>query len=175
MIRKIVISSQPSIRDVSIPVVKFDQKTKNLARDLIDTLKTQKDPEGVGLAASQVGKNVRMFVMEFKKGYKIIINPKILKISPIKDDASEIDRKAIMEGCLSAPNYYGPVLRAKKINISFNDLTGIKKYEEFRGFPAHIIQHEIDHLNGILFVDRLIEQKKSLYLLKGDEWHEVDI
>lgn len=173
MIRKIVLSTNPLVREKSKPVKKFDKKLKQLAKDLIDTLKVQKDPEGVGLAACQIGKllNVFAFVDKDKK-IKVIVNPKVILTKYQKQKRS---KKKILEGCLSIPNYYGQVKRPSEITISYQDIEGNKKTETFKGFQAHIIQHELDHLNGVLFIDHLIKQKQSLYELKEEGWEKVEI
>jgi peptide deformylase len=80
-----------------------------------------------------------------------------------------------MEGCLSLPDYYGPLQRSNKIKIKYLDLTGKQKEEEFTGLAAQIVQHEIDHLNGIMFVSKLLEQKAPLYKLEKNEWVEVEL
>jgi peptide deformylase len=80
-----------------------------------------------------------------------------------------------MEGCLSLPNYNGPLTRNNKITIKYLAETGEPRQESFEGFEAQIIQHEIDHLEGILFVDHLIKQNKPLYELVNGEWEEVEL
>ena len=80
-----------------------------------------------------------------------------------------------MEGCLSLPHYYGPLKRPKKITIKYLNSEANEVIEDFVGFTAQIVQHEIDHLNGILFIDRLLTDKKPLYKLAGDEWEEVEL
>lgn len=172
MIQKILRSDNPLLRQKSKPVKKIDSRTKALIADLKDTLLAQKEPEGVGLAAPQIGRFVRVFVMDFEGSVKTIINPKVINI----EKKAKSKNSNILEGCLSIPHYYGPLTRAKEIRIKFLDETGKEKVETFKSFNAQIIQHEIDHLDGVLFVDRLLEQKKSLYKYhpKTDEWEEVD-
>lgn len=185
MIRDILPASDPRLRQVSKPVSKIDKKTLELISDLKETLLAQKDPEGVGLAAPQIGKNVRVFVAKIGKNLKVVINPQILHVEKIASrkiparkgpkPASEKKDKRIMEGCLSLINFYGPLKRSEKIRLEYLGEDGKVKVETFTGFSAQIIQHEIDHLQGILFVDRLIEQKKPLFELVGDEWEKVEI
>lgn len=176
MNRKILKSTDPDLRRVSVPVKKIDKKIIALITDLKDTLKVQKDPEGVGLAAPQIGKPVRIFVFEFEDWKRVIINPKVLEISKAKSVVpAKGDGKEILEGCLSLPNYYGPLARSNKIKIEYMDEFGATKTEEFKGFIAQIVQHEIDHLEGILFVDRILEQKKPLFRFENDEWEEVEL
>lgn len=174
MIRKIVLAQDPNLRKPSKPVTKIDKKTLDLAKDLYDTLIAQKDPEGVGLAAPQIGVNFNMFAMEDGSDIKIITNPQILNVSK---SIKKFDKKdPVMEGCLSVPHYYGPLERAESVEIKYLDLTdGTEKIAKFKDFPAQIVQHEIDHLGGVLFIDHILEQKKSLYKLVGDEWEKVDL
>ena len=176
MIRKILKTDNARLRETSRPVGVIDKKILNLIQDLKDTLSAQKDPEGVGLAAPQIGKNLRLFVMLNKKEIRVVINPEIASLEPVKETAISNEKKdSIMEGCLSLPHYYGPLVRTQKLTLRYKTPEGEEKVEIFEGFTAQIIQHEVDHLNGILFVDRLLEQKKQLYKQEGDEWVEVDI
>ena len=173
MVRKILRTTDPNLRVASHPVAKIDKKILDLIEDLKDTLVSQKDPEGVGLAAPQIGKTVRIFVMLDSGVPRAIINPEVIKLgAKIK---AKTKKGQIMEGCLSLPNYYGPLKRAADITIKYSTSDGKEKIETFSGFTAQIVQHEIDHLNGILFIDRLLEQKKKLYKLEKDEWEEVEI
>ena len=174
MIRKILLSSDPILRKKSKPVVKIDKKIRDLIKDLRDTLSTQKDPEGVGLAAPQIGKNVRIFLAKYKNFERIVINPEIVKIEKSTKSKSKLKgNKEILEGCLSLPYYYGPLKRAPKVTIKYMNEQGKNVTETFEGFPAQIVMQEIDHLEGILFVDHLISEGKPLYKVDGDEWEEV--
>lgn len=174
MIKKIVPSTDPALRQKSKAVKVFDKKIKNLAKDLKDTLKVQTDPEGVGLAGCQIGKNLCIFAMEYQGGIKIIINPKILAISKKREEGKK-GKKEVMEGCLSVPNYYGPLHRAKWVKIKFQDEEGKEHVQTFSDFSAQIVLHEIDHLNGILFVDHLLKEGKYLYEITDKGWEEVRI
>ncbi|CAN5332209.1 peptide deformylase [soil metagenome] len=175
MILKVVGVKDPVLRQKAKPVLKIDKKILGLIADMHDTLKSQKDPEGVGLAAPQIGKSLRIFVVDYKNLKRVIINPEIVEISKVKKLNSESKEKDILEGCLSLPHYYGPIKRSKKIKIKFMDEKGKEQTEEFEGFNAQIIQHEIDHLNGTLFIDKIIEQDSPLYKFDGDEWEEVEL
>lgn len=172
MIRKIVTTKDNVLRKKAKSVKKIDKKILALIADMVDTLKSQKDPEGVGLAAPQVGKSLAIFVMKTRHTNKVIINPKVLEVSKEKQKKG---KNKILEGCLSLPNFYGPIKRARKIKISYLNPEGKKIEEEFTGFDAQIVQHEIDHLNGIIFVDRILEQKAPLYKFTKNDWEEVDI
>ncbi len=173
MIRQILPSTDKRLRLKSKEVVKIDKKIKLLIRDLKETLVAQKDPEGIGLAAPQIGKNVRIFVIKPKNKIDVIINPEVISIED--ENKNKKTKKNIMEGCLSLPHFYGPIKRSSKIKIKFLDEKGEIKIKEFTGIEAQIIQHEIDHLNGVLFIDRLLEQKKPLYEYVNGNWERVEI
>lgn len=179
MLRKILQSGDPILRLKAKKVLKVDKKAKQLIQDLKDTLASQKEPEGVGLAAPQIGKSLRVFVADFKGFKRVVINPEILSISKTphyaKASRGKKGNKEILEGCLSLPYYYGPLKRAAKITVKYLDETGKEVTETFEGFNSQIILHEIDHLEGILFVDRLLKEKKPLYKVEGDEWEEVEL
>jgi peptide deformylase len=184
MIRKIIDTKDPILRQKSKPVQKVDKKIKDLARDMADTLEIQKDPEGVGLAACQIGKALRMFAMVHNKKIRIIINPEIVSIEKIKPRPKKGSGKGkrkkehtILEGCLSIPYFYGPLKRSPKLTLKFMDLSGEEITEVFEGFPAQIVQHEVDHLNGRLFIDEILVQKRPLYKIdpKTDEWERVEL
>ncbi len=176
MIRKILRSGDPKLREISKPVAKIDSKILKLVQDLKETLAIQKDPEGVGLAAPQIGKRLRVFVANYKSLNRVVINPEIISTKN-KPRSTKVSRgkQEILEGCLSLPNYYGPLKRINLIKIKYLNEEGKETVEEFKGFDAQIILHEIDHLNGVLFLDRLLEQKKPLYKLEKDQWEEVEL
>jgi peptide deformylase len=175
VIRNIVPAKDPKLRKVSKSIKKIDKKMLSLAKDLKDTLRAQKDPEGVGLAAPQIGVFVRMFAMDNEGEILIVINPKIVSISKSVTINKKGEDDDILEGCLSIPNFYGPIKRSNKITIKYKDIKGDTITRAFKGFPAQIVQHEIDHLEGVLFVDKLLEQKKSLYKIVDNEWEKVDL
>lgn len=175
MILDILDAKEPSLRKKSKKVKKIDKKIKKLIADMKETLNAQSDPEGVGLAAPQVGKNLRIFMMKPEKEIKVVINPKVLSKKKLSDKSSIPQDKKIMEGCLSLPHFYGPLERDPEIEIEYLDIKGKKVKEKFTGFEAQIVQHEIDHLNGVLFVDRLLESRKPLYEWVDGEWERVDL
>jgi len=166
MVQKIIQSGNPILRKVSKPVGTIDKRVKALILDLKDTLAVQKDPEGVGLAAPQIGVNLRVFAVDFKDLKRIIINPEIVEL----DESKKINKQSlphggktkneILEGCLSLPHYYGPLKREAQVKLRYLDEKGSEVIEEFKDFNAQIILHETDHLNGFLFIDRLLEQKR---------------
>jgi len=176
MIQKILQSKDPVLQQKSKPVAKLDKKVLKLIQDLKDTLNSQKEPEGVGLAAPQIGKSLRVFLAKYKDFQRVVINPEIIKIEKkTLSEPKDKNKKEILEGCLSLPYYYGPLRRSPKITVKYLDQKGKKITETFEGFNAQIVLHEIDHLNGILFVDHLLEEKKPLYKVNGDEWEEIEL
>jgi peptide deformylase len=175
MNRKIIDVKNPLLRRKSKEVKTIDKKILGLIADMRETLKAQKDPEGVGLAAPQIGKNLRIFLIYYNGIEHVIINPRIVS-KPNTDIKTPYEGKnKVLEGCLSLPHYYGPIKRAKKITLTYMDENGKTTTRDFKGFLAHIIQHEIDHLEGVLFIDRILEQKGPLYRFKGDDWEEVEL
>jgi len=120
-----------------------------LAEDLEETMIKK---EGIGLAAPQVGENIRLIVINTKKGPILMFNPKIMKKSWLKEWGEE--------GCLSVPLVFGDVNRHKKITCVFCNRKGAKEKINASGLLARVIQHEIDHLDGILFIDKAKNLKK---------------
>ncbi len=180
MVKKIVTAKSPSLRVKSKVVAKIDKKIKALVVDMRDTLKTQKDPEGVGLAAPQIGKNLKIFLLNHEGVERVVINPEILETGETKTKKVKVKKQKkgdnLLEGCLSLPYYYGSLKRNSIIKIKYKNEQGKEIIEEFTGFLAQIVQHEIDHLNGILFIDRIIEQKSPLYKFsKNGDWEEVKL
>lgn len=176
-IKNVVNVKDSRLRLRSKKVGRVDKKVKALVKDLKDTLSAQVDPEGVGLAAPQIGKNLRVFVMKYNKKSSAFINPQVKYISERKDQKSKKKKtlKKIMEGCLSLPHFYGPLTRPYQVKLQYTNESGKSLTKTFQGFEAQIIQHEIDHLNGVLFIDRLLESKMPLYELVNGEWEEVEI
>jgi len=185
MVRPIITPPDSRLRTKSKSITKIDKRIKGIIQDLKDTLSAQVDPEGVGLAAVQIGKNEQIFLMRFSakdakshgetEREKIVINPKIISIDKLTK-LEQKSKKEILEGCLSIPHYYGPLVRSGKVTLEYMDESGKTKTQTFTGFPAQVVLHEVDHLNGVLFIDRLLEQGKKLYEhTADDEWIEVEI
>jgi len=145
-------------------------------------LTSQNDPPGVGLAANQVGLDLSIFIIRptEKSKTKIFINPKIVKSSQTliereRNNPSKKRKKKIkLEGCLSIPRIWGPVKRSDRVFLKYQDLTGKKYLKWFTGFEAIIIQHEMDHLNGVVFTQRSIEQKGQIYREEKDELVKIE-
>jgi peptide deformylase len=164
---KILTVPNSILREKSQPVV-WDKKTQDLAATLKKALTDNKGGvKGVGLAAVQIGTPKRVFVAYSEKSKKFLtfINPEITWLS--KRLTSKKDQK--YEGCLSLPNKWTRIKRAKEIKVKYQTETGQTQTRQFSGQMAIIVQHEHDHLEGILFVDRVLEQKAKLYELKKDE------
>lgn len=132
----------------------IDERIKELAQDMLDTMYKS---DGIGLAACQVGilkrivvYDVRYIEEDAKKEGHVLINPKITSRSKTMVE--------VEEGCLSFPDVYKPVIRHEKITVEYTDLDGKKKKINATGMEAIVLQHEIDHLDGIVFLDRYDEQ-----------------
>lgn len=150
-------------------VTRFDASLKHILSEMKQSLITAVDPVGVGLAAPQIGYSLRIFAIKPAKNSRVwfFINPKIIT-SSIEEIEIPKDN-APLEGCLSVDNTWGVVRRKKEVTIEYQDINGNKVIKSFIGFPAVIIQHEIDHLNGILFTQRVLEQKGKLFEIVKDK------
>lgn len=159
MILPILSYPNPSLKKRSSEVTSFDEKLHTLLEDMYETMLSR---DGVGLAGIQVGEAQRILVIniprEDKKQYKEdlleIINPKIIK------KEGEI---FFTEGCLSVPNFYEDVMRFDEVEIAYQDRFGNLQTLHAQGYLAVAIQHEMDHLDGILFVDRLSMMKRKKF------------
>lgn len=152
------------------PVQKADKTLIKIIEAMKKTLLSTRDPIGVGLAAPQIGKSLRIFITKpwEKSPISVFINSEIVWQSPDKTTGVP-QRKNKFEGCLSIPDIWGMVHRAKKIKLRYQLPTTNYQLQThtrtFSGFLATIIQHEMDHLNGMLFTQRVLEQKEKLYKL----------
>jgi len=173
MIRKIVGATDPVLRNPCREIGKVDKKIKRLIADMKETLDIQKDPEGVAIAAPQIGKGLKIFVAKYEGQELVAINPEIVKISKTK--TTDEEARKTLEGCLSVPHYYSPILRSKRVRLKYLDENGNKQEKDFEGFWARIVQHETDHLKGVLFTDHVLAQRKPLYKVQGEDWEEVEI
>jgi len=156
---KIITIPNQILRQKSEKVSSFDDWLLNFCEDLKNLLEQQKNPTGLGLSAPQVGIPKRIFVGKIGKIIKPYINPKITKFSKEKTE--------IIEGCLSVPLYYGHVSRPAEINLEFQNQKGKKLHRHYKGISSRVIQHEVDHLNGILFIDHVHQQGGKLYKVIG--------
>jgi len=134
------------LRDKTV-AFEFSDFTRKELKALVQTMRlTMKKANGVGLSANQIGLNSNMFVAEYDNKFYAIFNPTITQ--------SSAETETVEEGCLSIPGQYGPVARARRITLVGQNIEKRKLKIRARGFLAKIFQHEIDHLNGILFIDK---------------------
>ena len=155
----IIIHPDPRLKKVSIPITNITDRIKQLSLDMLETMY---QASGVGLAAPQVGITKRLVVMDcseedVKKGV-ILINPEIIWTSE--------ENVSFEEGCLSIPDIREEIIRPKSVKVKFFDIYNSKQEEFFDGLWATCIQHEIDHLDGKLFIDYLGPMKRSLITRK---------
>ena len=156
-VKPIITIPNKLLEDPTEKVGKITDYIKDVAEDLLDTVLKAEDPEGAGLSANQIGVNKRMCVVRnFYEDPKldsvnsediVLINPKIIS----KSNETEMD----WEGCLSVPDVYGKVPRFKKIKIKAKDINGDTIRLTANGYFARVIQHELDHLDGILFTEKV--------------------
>ena len=155
-VKKILHYPNPSLLKTSLEIEKFDEHLASLSRDLVDTMY---DADGVGLAAPQLGINKRIFVMDCSrededKDCRVVINPKI------EHQSKELG--SYKEGCLSIPGITEEISRPKIIQVVYQDLNGGFQRASYDGLWSTCFQHELDHLNGKLFIDHLGPMKKML-------------
>ena len=144
--RKIVQVGDPILRKVCKPVENFDSKLGELIDDMIETLH---HAEGLGLAAPQVGILRRVCIVEYDDELYELVNPKL-----VKSKGKCVDN----EGCLSVPGYRGLVERPEQIDITYFDRNGKQHKLHAEGYFARVFLHEMDHLDGILFCDKMIKK-----------------
>jgi peptide deformylase len=164
-IRTILLYPHPILKKVCTPVEAIDREVSALIEDLLDTMAA--GPGSVGVAAPQIGVSLRVCVVnvsqnrlgkENNHGLLKLVNPEIIR----RDGAA-----VMREGCMSVPDYTGDVERATSITVRFLDGTGETREVEASGFEAVAIQHEMDHLDGILFLDRIASLKTGLFRRKS--------
>ena len=166
-LREIIILPDKQLRLVSKPIEKVTPEIRKLADDMFETMY---DAPGIGLAAIQVAQPVRLITMDLAKRDengetnrepRVFINPEII--------ASSAEMSVYEEGCLSIPEYYEEIERPAKVRVRFTDLDGKLHEEDAEGLYATCIQHEIDHLNGVLFVDYLSKLKRDRVMKKFEK------
>jgi len=163
----IITVPNPLLREKS-KAVTVDKKTLGLVKLLKETLIDREGKmKGVGLSAIQLGIPKKVFVAHSLESQRILtfINPEILWYS--KRQTNEKNRK--FEGCLSVPNKWSLIKRSKSIKIKYQTQSGQTQVRQFSDLTATVVQHEYDHLNGILFIDRALEQGAKIYELAKDE------
>ncbi len=149
-----MVIGDPVLRKPAEKVKHFDEELRRLVAKMFKAMYEGGETGGVGLAAPQIGVSKAVLVYDIGRS-GTMVNPRIIAHS----EETEVGE----EGCLSVPGVYGPVERYQWIVVEYRDINGKYKKEKFSGFDARVIQHEIDHLNGILFVDKVVD------------WSSVDI
>lgn len=157
-------ASNPILRTRCDTVISFDASLRELASDM---QKLQRIHHGTGLAAPQIGQPIQMAttIQWKKKGNKMAEIGETVLINPIivaKSDETFVSE----ESCLSLPDFVGYVQRHKRIMVDYQDLMGQKKTKEFTDYNAAVVQHEIDHLHGVLFIDKLVPAPKDYKKVK---------
>lgn len=159
---KILVTPDKFLRKVAKPVAKLDKKLEQQIAEMIVTLKSAKDPEGVGLAATQVGIDRRLFIVTFNGVPEVFINPKIVTQSEAMfSDVHPKKKDRWLEGCLSLVGIWGFVDRPYSIEMSYlTPQNGelVPRHRKFEDIESAYVQHENDHLNGILFTDHILKQ-----------------
>ena len=152
-IRKILKFPDQDLRIKAKPVETFDDELKTLTEDMFETMHSV---NGIGLAATQIGVAKQVAVIDIspeKNEPLVIINPKIQILDPSKKEDYD-------EGCLSVPGFFETISRPSDIKLSYQDLNGKKQEIKPEGLLTKVVQHELDHLNGRLFVDHISELKR---------------
>ena len=159
-IRPLIILPDPVLRQLSKPVERVDAPLRKLADDMLETMY---DAPGIGLAAIQIGEPLRMLVIDLAKEGEapaphVFVNPEILE--------SADTRSVYEEGCLSIPDYYAEVERPAAVRVKYLDRDGREREMMAEGLMATCLQHEIDHLNGVLFIDHISKLKRDMVVKK---------
>lgn len=160
-LREIVKFPDPRLKQVSDPIAEITDAHRELARDMCEVMY---DEPGIGLAAPQVGENIRLVVVDTEwteedseRHASVVVNPEIL----------EPEGTIVWnEGCLSVPDFTADVERAERVLLRGIDLDGNPIEERLEGLRAVCFQHEVDHLDGVLFIDRISRLKRSMYVKK---------
>lgn len=163
-VRDLLVYPHPLLKTACRPVAPDDEQVDSLVQDLLDTMLDA--GHSVGVAAPQIGDQRRVVVVDVSHsklgrdenhGQLVMINPRIIE---------QAGEKISREGCMSVPDYTGNVLRAASIMVQFTDREGCSRVIRANGFEAIAIQHEIDHLDGMLFLDRISSLKTDLFRRK---------
>ena len=159
-IKPLIILPDPVLRQSSKPVERVDAPLLKLADDMLETMY---DAPGIGLAAIQIGEPLRMLVIDLAKegeepAPQVFINPEIV--------GSGEERSVYEEGCLSIPDYYAEVERPATVRVKYLDRDGKLQEIDAEGLLATCLQHEIDHLNGVLFIDHISKLKRDMVVKK---------
>ncbi len=159
-VRPLIILPDPVLRQVSRPIEQVDGRLRRFAADMLDTMY---DAPGIGLAAIQVGEPIRLLVVDLAKegeprAPQVFVNPEVV----LRSD----ERSVYEEGCLSIPDYYAEVERPASVKVTYLDLDGTQREMAADGLMATCLQHEIDHLDGVLFIDHISKLKRDMVVKK---------
>lgn len=162
-VREVLKYPDPRLKEMADDVEGLDDKAKQVIQDLLDTMEAS--GHSTGIAATQIGENLRIVVADASKNKKcenhhgrlIMLNPEIMKWEGMLQ---------FREGCMSVPDFTGNVNRARKILIKFKDENFEERVIEAEEFEAVLLQHETDHLDGTLFIDRVISKRTDLFRRK---------
>ncbi len=169
-LRKVAVMGHPVLRKVAAPVPPKEIKSETIQTLIKDMVETMFEYDGRGLAAPQVHESVQVVVMiwdfdkEVKPALRVLINPEIKALTEEKAE--------FWEGCLSVPGLRGMVARPTKISVSCYDQDGKKEEFVAEGFAATVIQHECDHLMGVLYVDKLTDMKQFAFIKEYGRFYE---
>lgn len=164
-VREVRVYPDPVLKKVCQPVLQLDAEVDGLIQDLLDTMLDS--GHSVGIAAPQIGSPLRVVVVDVSRsklgrdnnhGTLVMVNPEILE---------KEGRKTMREGCMSVPDYTGNVTRAERVLVQYLDREGQERVIQASGFEAVAIQHEIDHLDGLLFLDRVSSLKTDVFRRKN--------
>ncbi len=173
---KILTTPDPFLRHKAKPVLKVDSQTLTQIDDMFDLLKRSRNPQGVGLAATQVGLDKRIFILLDKNKRQVFINPKIVtKSSQLISQVYTNEDDRWLEGCLSMPKLWGFVDRPIKVTLTYQDINLTSHRQTFSDIEAAYVQHEIDHLNGVLFTDHILRQRGQLFLEDKGHLAPIDL
>ncbi len=158
------------LKTISTPVENFDAELRQLSADMLETMY---DAPGIGLAAIQVGVAKRLLVIDLQEDDaegQAVLNPRVF-VNPVILDPSE-EQSIYNEGCLSVPEQYAEIERPAHIRARWQDLDGNVHEEAMSGMMATCLQHEMDHLEGIVFIDHLSRLKRQMVLKKIEKWRK---
>lgn len=165
MILEILTYPDPRLKQVAVPITQFTQALQAFVQDLGQTMYA--GPGGVGIAAPQVGRLERIVIVDVSSkpeidhhGRLVLINPEILSWEGMAKGR---------EGCMSVPDFTGNVIRAERIHLKAQDESGTVNEYHMTGYEARAVQHEIDHLDGLLFLDRLVSRRNDLFQRKANK------
>lgn len=170
---KIVSIPHPSLYKKAKRIQAVDKRIQKLVKEMEQTLDAQKNPEGVGLSAPQVAIEQSLFIIkdpETRRRYTFI-NPVIEQQVDYMDFRRDDEN---LEGCLSIPEIWAPVQRYKRVQVRYLDALGKEQLDWFEGFLAVVVQHEFDHLQGVLFTQRALEQGHPVYQERNGKLYEIE-